>query len=122
MAAMAIGGAEIDRRFADALLAFIEPERMAGDDLAVVEPKRVPLDIALRVCLATGYRARDVELALRKALGTEGFFDPDNFSFGDPVYLSALIARAAQVGGVDHVSATRFQRWGRIAGELAVHP
>lgn len=112
-----VGGAEIDARFTDALLAFIEPERMAGDDLAIVEPRRVPLDIALRVCLAKGYRARDVELALRKALGAQGFFDPDRFSFGDPVYLSALIARAAQIGGVDHVMATRFQRWGRAAGK-----
>ena len=112
-------GAALDARFADALLAFIEPERMTGDDLAIVEPRRVPLDIALRVCLADTYRARDVEVALRKALGRSGFFDPDRFSFGDPVYLSALIAAAAAVGGVDHVTATRFQRWGRAPkGEL----
>ncbi|MCW3846493.1 baseplate J/gp47 family protein [Sphingomonas sp. LB-2] len=111
-----VDGAELDMRFIDALLAYIEPERMAGDDLAVVPPRRVPLDIALRVCLAKGYRARDVELALRRALGTQGFFDPDRFSFGDPVYLSALIATAAGVNGIDHVSATRFQRWGRAAG------
>jgi hypothetical protein len=110
-------GAEIDARFADDLLAFIEPERMAGDDLAIVAPQRVPLDIALRICLAEGYRARDVELALLRALGRSGFFDPDRFSFGDPVYLSALIARAAGIGGVDHVAATRFQRWGRAAAD-----
>ena len=112
-------GAGLDARFTEALLAFIEPERMAGDDLAIVEPRRVPLDIALRVCLADGYRPRDVEVALRKVLGRSGFFDPDRFSFGDPVYLSALIAAAAAVAGVDHVTATRFQRWGRAPkGEL----
>ena len=112
-------GASLDARFVEALLAFIEPERMAGDDLSVVEPRRVPLDIALRVCLAEGYRPRDVEVALRRVLGGTGFFDPDRFSFGDPVYLSALIAAAASVGGVDHVMATRFRRWGRAPkGEL----
>jgi hypothetical protein len=112
-------GAAIDARFTDSLLAFIEPERMAGDDLAIVEPRRVPLAIALRICLADGYRAREVEVALRRVLGRTGFFDPDRFSFGDPVYLSALIAAAATVRGIDHVTATRFERWGRAPkGEL----
>jgi len=115
-----LDGVSLDARFADALLDFIEPERMMGDDLAIVEPLRVPLDIALRVCLADGYRPREVETALREVLGRGGFFHPDRFSFGDPVYLSALIAAAAAVPGVDHVTATRFQRWGRAAkGELA---
>ena len=115
-----LDGVALDARFAEALLAFIEPERMMGADLAIVEPRRVPLDIALRVCLADGYRSREVETALRKVLGRGGFFHPDRFSFGDPVYLSALIAAAAAVPGVDHVTATRFQRWGRgPGGELA---
>jgi hypothetical protein len=115
-----IGAAALDAAFVHRLLAFIEPERMAGDDLAIVDPRRVPLDIALRVCVADRYRAREVEAGLRRVLGRDGFFDPDKFSFGDPVYLSPLIAAAAGVAGVDHVTSTRFQRWGRAdKGELA---
>ncbi|HEX8194147.1 MAG TPA: baseplate J/gp47 family protein [Allosphingosinicella sp.] len=114
-----LDGAAIDAAFSDALLAFIEPERMAGDDLAVVEPRRVPLDIALRICLADGYRPRDVEVALRRVLGRGAFFHPDRFSFGDPLYLSALVAAAAEVDGVGHVVPLRFRRWGRPPkGEL----
>lgn len=114
-----IDGSDPDPAFTAALLAFLEPARMAGDELAIAPPRRIPLDIALRVCVADGYRASDVEQGLRRALGRDGYFDPARFTFGDPVWLSPIIAAAANVPGVDHVTATRFQRWGRLpAGEL----
>ncbi len=114
-----LDGSDPDDAFTAALLDFLEPARMAGDELAVAPPRRIALDIMLRVCVMDGYRASDVEAALRRALGRNGHFDPDNFSFGDPVWLSPILAAAAAIPGVDHVSATRFQRWGRMAaGEL----
>ena len=43
----------------------------------------------------------------------------DRFSFGDPVYLSAVVAAAMAVTGVSHVEPLRFQRLGRApAGEI----
>jgi hypothetical protein len=52
--------------------------------------------------------------------GTRGFFHPDNFTFGQPLYLSQIYARAMAVDGVASVEALTFQRWGKIAaGELA---
>jgi hypothetical protein len=44
--------------------------------------------------------------------GTPGFFHPDRFTFGQPVVLSAIVAAAASVEGVDAVFVTRFQRQG----------
>ena len=73
--------------------------------------------IALHVCTRPGYFAADVERRLLDRLGF--FFDADNFSFGQPVYASALVAAAMQVAGVSHVTLTRFQRLGRSAdGEI----
>ena len=47
--------------------------------------------------------------------GRRGFFHPDNFTFGQPVYLSRIYAAAAEVAGVAAVAVKRFQRWGRPA-------
>jgi len=42
--------------------------------------------------------------------GTLGHFHPDRFTFGQPVYLSAIVAAAQSVPGVQSVTAGRFQR------------
>jgi hypothetical protein len=42
--------------------------------------------------------------------GRLGIFHPDNFSFGEPVYLSRIIAAAQSVEGVEAVRPLRFQR------------
>jgi hypothetical protein len=52
--------------------------------------------------------------------GVKGFFHPDRLSFGQGVYLSALVAEAQNVTGVESVAVTRFQRqFEAPAGELA---
>ena len=50
------------------------------------------------------------EIAQRRAAGDQHLPDADNFSFGEPVYLSRIIAAAQAVEGVDAVAAERFQR------------
>ena len=37
-------------------------------------------------------------------------FHPDNFSFGQPVYLSRIVAAAQAVEGIEAVSVLKFQR------------
>jgi hypothetical protein len=117
----------IDPEFEDALRAFIERYRMAGHDIEIDAPIPVPLDIELHVCARPGYFPADVEERLldvfsagRLPGGTTGFFHPDRFTFGQPVYLSAVIAAAMAVPGVEYVTPLRFQRLGRpAAGEIA---
>jgi hypothetical protein len=58
--------------------------------------------------------------------GGQGFFHPDRFTFGQPVYLSRVIATAMEVPGVRWVTIDpasdppgRFRRWGEKArGEV----
>ncbi|MBC7732223.1 MAG: putative baseplate assembly protein [Bacteriovorax sp.] len=128
----------VDRRGSDTIDAgfdsdprrSIERYRLAGHDVEIDAPNFVALDIELHVCTWPGYFAADVESRLLDAFGstplangmggTGGFFHPDRFSFGQPVYLSALIATAMRVPGVAYVTPTRFQRRGRhAAGEIA---
>ncbi|HBY59759.1 MAG TPA: putative baseplate assembly protein, partial [Solibacterales bacterium] len=78
-------------------------------------PVFVPLDIEISVCVLAGYFRADVKQALIAAF--RGFFHPDNFTFGQPVFLSQIYALAQSVAGVESVLVTRFQRWGKTANQ-----
>ncbi len=123
-----VGGLPVreDIDFLETLRAHLDRYRMAGYDLEINDPVFVPLDVSFSVCAAPGYFRSDVEEALLKAFstqsfgdGTRGFFHPDAFTFGQPVYLSQLFKVALGVEGVASVEAVTFQRYGRrAAGEL----
>jgi hypothetical protein len=120
------GGRPVSPEFEDELRVFLERYRLAGHDLEIDAPRFIPLDIALTVCLKSGYTRAAVKQALLETFsnaalpgGRNGFFHPDNITFGQTIYLSQLIAAAMGVTGVDWVDTTRFQRWGQAAhGEL----
>ncbi len=117
-----IGGLAVDAAFEEEISDFLEPWRMAGHDLEIDAPSFVSLEITLRVCVKPSYFRSDVKRALltvfdarRHSDGTRGFFHPDNFTFGDSVYLSAVLATAQSVDGVQHVEPTVFRRQGETA-------
>lgn len=109
----------------------IEPFRLAGHDVEVDAPRFVALDIRMTVCVRPGYFTGNVQQELLRVFssrivpnGQRGFFHPDNWTFGQPVYLSDVIATAMNVTGVQWVDILpnptqpfdrqhRFQRWGR---------
>lgn len=134
------GGQPVDAAFEEDLRLFLEPFRLAGHDLEIDGPRFVALDIAMTVCVAEGYFRSQVQAALLELFsagrlpdGRPGYFHPDNFTFGQPVYLSPIIAAAMSVPGVLWVdmgdspgplivnhSPNRFQRWGEASrGERA---
>lgn len=109
----------LDAAFQKTLLDFMEPYRVVGYDITIRAPRLVALDIALTVHVANSHFASSVKQSLIETFsavdlpnGTRGFFHPDNFTFGQPVYLSKIIADATNIPGVVWVQATRFQRWG----------
>ncbi|HYW47851.1 MAG TPA: putative baseplate assembly protein [Bryobacteraceae bacterium] len=128
------GGQPVDAAFSEGLRAFLESFRLAGYDLEIEPPVFVSLDIAFTVCVSPGYFRSNVEKALYDTFsnrvlpdGTLGFFHPDNFTFGQPVYLSRIVAAAMAVAGVHWVDTddtppkpNHFQRWGQLPnGETA---
>ncbi len=128
------GGLPVDVAFEEELRLFMEPYRLAGHDLEIDGPRFVALDIAMTVCVAEGYFRSQVLQALLTLFssgllpdGRPGTFHPDNFTFGQPVYLSPIIAAAMSVPGVLWVDMddspgqpNRFQRWGEASrGERA---
>ena len=63
-----VGGAEVDAGFERELRRFVEPYRMAGQDLEVDAPRPVPLEITLRVCVKPDHFRGDVKAALLTSL------------------------------------------------------
>jgi baseplate J-like protein len=112
--------------FAQTIREHIEQFRLAGYDLEIGDPVFVPLDLALLVCVAPGYFRSDVKARLLAALGRRelpsgqrGFFHPDQFTFGQPVYLSRVYQAAMAVPGVASVEVKRFHRYRhKPAGEI----
>jgi predicted phage baseplate assembly protein len=116
------GGRDVDPAFERDLAGFLERYRLAGHDVEIAPPVFVPLDVALDVCARRDHFAADVKRRLLDVFsrgvladGTRAFFHPDNVTFGGPIHLSTIVARAMQVPGVGSVVPVRFQRLGRTA-------
>lgn len=112
-----VGGGEIDFDFESRLRGHLERFRMMGYDLEVDAPRFVPLEIEMEVCVQPDYFRGDVRRALLEAFsprtsadGRRGLFHPDNFTFGQTVYLSRIYAAAQAVAGVESVQIKMFQR------------
>jgi hypothetical protein len=115
-----LGGLPVDEPFANEIRNFVETFRAAGHDLDVNGPTFVPLEIEARVQVAPDHFRSDVKAALMLLFssrtlpdGHRGVFHPDNFTFGQPVYLSPLYAAAQKLDGVQSVTIMTFQRQGR---------
>lgn len=118
------GGWERDKEkeFKEKIRLHLEKYRLAGYDLEISNPVFVPLDILMEVCVKPGYLGSNVKESLLRIFsrydldsGQRGFFHPDNFTFGQPVYLSQIYKNAMEVAGIASAEVVRFQRWGKKA-------
>ena len=87
----------------------------------------MPLELGLHVCVAPDYFRAHVEAAVldgpRSGVrpdGTLGLFHPDRFTFGQPVYLSAIVRRRAGRPGVESVEVRHLPAPARRRLERAI--
>lgn len=106
----------------------LEIWRMAGVDVEITQPVYVPLLVGLFACPAPGYVAGDVEAQLHDVLsarslpgGGTGVFHPDRFTFGQPLYVSDVVATAMGVPGVAWADVTAFARLADPASATAAN-
>jgi hypothetical protein len=116
------GGLPVDDEFESAMRGHLERFRMAGHDLEIDGPRFVSLEVEMIVCVKPEYFRSSVKQALLTVFsnrtlpdGRRGVFHPDNFTFGQPVFLSALYKAAQEVAGVDSVVITRLHRQGKFS-------
>lgn len=127
-------GQPVDDLFRLQIRNYLEQFRLAGYDLEIEAPIFVSLDIAFTVCVEPGYFRSDIEASLAQTFSNRvlpgnrtGFFYPGNFTFGQRVYISQIVAAAMQTPGVMLVdtndvapSSNHFTRLGRAPnGEAA---
>ena len=91
--------------------------RLAGYDLEMRTALYVSLKLEIELCVASDHFRSDVTEAVVIALGA--YFNPDNWTFGQAVYLSGIYAAVKAVEGVASLDVKAFHRFGRDpAGEL----
>ena len=90
--------------------------RQAGREVIVRDPRFVPIDLEIAICVApTAYPGEVAARVLQELTGKRpprpivGFFDPDNFTFGTPLRRAALEARIQGVHGVRAVEGMRIR-------------
>jgi hypothetical protein len=113
------GGGNLTSSLQASLTQTADRYRFAGQDLQLESPQYVSLQIELQICVDQTYFQSDVEQSLLQVLGNQilpdgqkGLFYPDNFTFGQTVYLSRVYAAARSIPGVISVTATQFQPQG----------
>lgn len=110
-------GAQDDPSLAEEIATSLFRYRRMGHEVAVVPAQRVPIELALTICVLPHYTRGEVKAALldvfsnrRLRDGSLGFFHPDKLSFGDGVHVSRIIAAAVSVAGVETVVVSTLKR------------
>ncbi len=91
--------------------------RRMGHEIRVRAAKYVPIELSLVVNVLPHYQQAHVKAALLDSFsnrnlagGKRGFFHPDNFSFGDTVEVSSIIAAGMAVNGVEDIAVGKLKR------------
>jgi hypothetical protein len=105
------------------LVELLNRRRLAGYESFAPPPVYVSLDLVVEICVAETALGSDIEAAVLAALsatgsagGTQGFFFADRFTFGTPLYRSALEAAIQAVPGVNGVFSITYRQRGVIPG------
>lgn len=106
---------------------YLDTVRLIGEDLEIREAQYVPLDIKIKVCAHPQYWPADLDAVLQMEFsdgytqdGRPGFFNPDLWTFGQPLYASQLIGRALSVVGVERVLKVSIRRWHALFGPTSL--
>jgi hypothetical protein len=105
-----------------ALTQLLDEQRLAGSEVYVVPPHYASIDVQVTVDGSPSAFASDVASAVLARLspgarpgGATGFFDHDNWSFGQALESSTLFAAVQSCPGVDGVASVHYRQRG-------VHP
>ena len=112
---------KIDENFKRGLNQYLDNFKLSCYDIQIKEPIFVPLYIKLKIWLKPNILKSEVRRLLFKKFsnidlddGTKGFFHPDNFTFGQSLYLSKIYQHVMQIIGILSVEVLTFARLGRI--------
>jgi hypothetical protein len=100
--------------------------RLAGYESYVLAPQYASLDLVLTVCAEPSAFSSDVESAVLAQL--RAFFGHDNWTFGEPLEASALLAAVQRANGVRGVASVSYRQrgvqpdWAELPDTVAIPP
>lgn len=104
-----VGATTISENLHSEILQHLDSVRLIGDQIIIREPKYVPLEIHVPVCVHQDFWLNDVRYFLEDKFsdgitwdGKKAFFHPDNWSFEDSLEKSKLFDAVQSIEGVDH--------------------
>lgn len=113
-----IGTNELSASLRKEVAAYLDAVRLIGEDLEIRAPQPVPLEIEVVLCARPDVWPEDIQFVLEQEFsagwtpdGRRGFFHPDEWTFGQPLYASQIVGRALQVDGVEHAISVSIRRW-----------
>ncbi|MBD2232785.1 baseplate J/gp47 family protein [Phormidium tenue] len=113
-----VGTTTLSRELREKLARHLDAVRLIGEDLEIRPPRFVPLDIQVALCIHPDYWPEDIRFVLEQEFsdgytpdGRLGFFHPDLWTFGQPLYASQIAGRVQAVAGVEHVISMVLKRW-----------
>lgn len=128
IAADPTGGFALSNTQLQQLDAEIDCIRQATRDARAAEPDYVDIDLQVEICASIDSYPGEVAERVTRALATPGYFNPDNFTFGQSLSRSGLEAAIQCVPGVKGVEKIRLRErtkrdWHDFAeSELMVEP
>jgi hypothetical protein len=100
----------------DAISLYMADKVPVGTTLTIEPPVYVPIYIDVVVYAGDAYKASDIKLSVYKAyLGSDGFFNYANDTFGRVIPYSSVIYKAAAIDGVTSVNVTALNTTGASA-------
>ena len=109
------GAVELTETERTAINRQIDRFRQAGQDARQRPPHYADLEVEITVCAEpTSYAGAVKEAIIQALTGPQGFFSPDNFTFGTVLSRGALEAVVGAVAGVLAVEKIRFRRRGHF--------
>ena len=112
-----IGAEGLTSTLRQELLDYLDGKRLAGYDVEITGAIYLPVDLEIQFSVAPGSQPSNVQETLEQALGnsvlpngSNGFFHPDNFTFGQNLFVSKIYGTVMAVPGVQSAQITRLAR------------
>jgi hypothetical protein len=107
-----------NKKFLNELKIFVNKIKMIGYDVSISQTKYIFPEIEISIFLKKGFVKSEAKSRLKFVLGNKedetghkGFFHPENFTFGDPIYVSKLYDIIESVHIVDYAIITKFNNF-----------
>jgi hypothetical protein len=112
------GTDELKDEVRERIMLHLDAVRLIGEDLEIRPPRFVPLEINVSLCIHPEYWPEDIKYILEQEFsdkftpeGKNGFFHPDNWTFGQELRESQIMGRIQSIQGIDHVLEVIMRRW-----------